>query len=323
MIKFNPQRIHNHPALRYLMWFCFTVPAIVILLSMAGLMQNVFMMFMGLWGFTTAFSIFIWANRNGVINAYKTKQISEGDYRHWKTRTLIGFLLSSPLAVIGAIVFLFMLVDTKVNLTITAVPTPELMAQMKYFLNDPDVRHSEVEFDGTPKEIVFYVRKGGIKSNYIYFMQDKIDFIPKLTVDNRDVFIDYNESSSVRIFNINSQDNCYLTFESTDKVIYEKPNEIQSDIESILSIQAYSNKIIIDVSKFYEIRKGRTGKFCFTRKFSENPTLGDDFSIFSNHVKRYLKFPHIYSSIDAAKQSTKKGITSWEGINNSFQGLVR
>lgn len=103
--------------------------------------------------------ILLIGNKAATDNAHKTHQLNDEQYEIYRFRSVFGvWLFGGASALLGAFLS-FMAFELKTNLTITAVPTPELIAEMKFYAQDENLKHREVEFNGEEQEITFYLSR--------------------------------------------------------------------------------------------------------------------------------------------------------------------
>ncbi|NTS78591.1 hypothetical protein HR060_17240 [Catenovulum sp. SM1970] len=318
MIKIRPQTIHKHPALQILMWLGFTLPFVMIVLGGMGLVGNWLMMITGFWGLTFAAVLLLWANNNGVKNAFKTRQISQTDYAHWNKRTYCGLGLFGIACLYVTFAIGQEVIVKKENLTITAVPTPELMAQMKEFLNEPDVAHTEVEFNGQAQEITFYTQKqnaGAIEIMIDTFKQ-KYDY-PEFKVNNRNLTPDYEQPYEITRIDYLGEKKCYLLRKLKSKV---NSNETYTHVEHNLPIQSLDTFIIndqlaIDFSMKFKTRTNQDECYYFYTSSIKDESFRVQAEEFRSFVYPLIYYPVIANNISTVSKKHRLSLVSWKNLN--------
>ncbi|NTS78592.1 hypothetical protein HR060_17245 [Catenovulum sp. SM1970] len=312
MIKIRPQTIHKHPALQVLMWLGFALPFVMIVLGGMGLVGNWFMMITGFWGLTLAALLLLWANNNGVKNAFKTRQISQADYAHWNKRTYCGLGLFAIACLYVTFTIGQKVIVKKENLTITAVPTPELMAQMKQFLNEPDVTHTKVEFNGQEQEITFFTQTRDVATNIDRMLESNHPFPTFKTLQGENVDVIYTSPPQNKAVKIG--DTSYCVRARKIKQHYDKITPIIDNFEFVhkISTWAYKNEIFISRGRY--VYYSNSVDRCRIKDLSSKLEKAQK-AQFYPFIEYHFDKPHLSTDITMLSREKRIGFRSWKSLN--------
>ncbi|NTS78589.1 hypothetical protein HR060_17230 [Catenovulum sp. SM1970] len=307
----SPQIVFHSPIHKWVLVSCCALPFIAFFYgASSGNISAELVFYFTSWSCSVAATLAAFGGYLAVENGKEKQQINEDEYQHWRARTLIPITLFGSAAIVLTLYYGSFLIVKKVNLTITAVPTPELMAQMKLVLFDKNIEHSKVKFNGKEQKITFY-RDTYSTFNLSGFVKNKLT-LPHLFLasDKSPIMLDHIAETAKFFVNIEGKRRCFEGKVITNITL---PNFTKVTTQSDINFFTYNNHVVAEYTDTASINNNRNkaGFYCVLDRH-KNHEYYKDFAHKTNH---YLKYPLLSNAIKDVELQERLGFLSWKRLN--------
>ncbi|NTS78590.1 hypothetical protein HR060_17235 [Catenovulum sp. SM1970] len=308
----SPQIVFHSPIHKWALVSCCALPFIAFFYgASSGNISAELVFFFTSWSCSVAATLAAFGGYLAVENGKEKQQINEDEYQHWRARTLIPITLFGIAAIVLTFYYGSFLIVKKENLTITAVPTPELMAQMKQFLNEPNVAHTEVEFNGQEQEITFYTQSLNVPANIDRMVKSKKPFPEFILETGEALEVDYSGKVTSKPIKINDSYYCVRTRKI--KRNFDDFSQVNNNFEHKHGIKTfvYNDELLIDEGVYLKYSPKK--KKCVGKDRSRSSrVLHREFIFF---IEENFKAPHLSTAIDKLSREKRIGFRSWQSLN--------